>query len=68
MICACTGNLCENECVNLEKRAKLDSPKNFQAISGNASVLLTWDKVDNADYKYVLSYEKNEIEILPDVG
>lgn len=68
MICACTGNLCENECVNLEKRAKLDSPKNFQAISGNASVLLTWDKVDNADYKYVLSYEKNEIEISPDVG
>ena len=68
MICSCTQNLCENECVNLEKKIKLDSPKNFQAIAGNASVLLTWDKVDNADYKYVLSYDGNEIEISPDVG
>ena len=63
MICGC--NLCENECVNLEKRtAKVpETPKKFQAIAGNASVLLTWKSFDDSNYKYILSYDGKEIEV-----
>ena len=65
MICSCTQNFCENECVNLEKRtAKVpEAPKKFQAIAGNCSVLLTWQAFDNPAYKYILTYDGKEIEV-----
>ena len=63
MICGC--NLCENECINLERHtAKVpEPPKNFQAIAGNGSVLLTWKSFDDSNYKYILSYDGQEIEV-----
>ena len=65
MICSCTQNFCENECVNLEKcTAKVpEAPKKFQAIAGNCSVLLTWQAFHNPAYKYILTYDGKEIEV-----
>lgn len=66
MFLSCTSNLCESECINLDKRQAPPAPKNVKAIAGNASVLLTWDKVDNADYEYILSYSGSETILSPE--
>ncbi len=68
MIFACTGNLCESECVNLDERPRPAAPNNVKAIAGNASALLTWDKVDNADYEYILSWNGTETQLSPGTG
>lgn len=66
MMISCTCNLCE--CENLDKREPPPAPKNVKATAGNASVLLTWNKVDNPDYEYILSYNGTETHLPPQDG